>query len=203
MDVTVVVATFGDQWWARLAQSRAVPSAQALGVPVISVHRDTLHDARNAGLEQVTTEWVVHLDADDQLAPGYMDAMATGTADVRAPAVSYIDTLGRAGPARIPNVAGHRHDCEAACLPAGNWLVIGAAVRAELVRRVGGWRDFPWSEDYSTWLRCYLAGASFEAIPQAVYVAHVRRNSRNRGASREVKMAAHFAILADAGIGTP
>ncbi len=202
MDVTVVVATFGSAWWPKLAESRAVPSAEALNVPVIQVHGDTLHDARNAGLRRVDTEWVVHLDADDELEPGYVEAMAPGTADVRAPSVRYIRN-GQPTQPRMPRVAGHTHLCVADCLTQGNWIVIGAAVRTELLIRVDGWRDFPWSEDWDAWLRCHLAGASFQAIPQAVYRAHVRPDSRNRAPRQAEKLAAHRAICEANGIPSP
>lgn len=194
MDVTVCIATFGDETWAGLAHERAIPSAAALGVPVVHVHAATLHDARNAAVARVETEFVVHLDADDELDPGYLQAMATGTADLRAPAVSYIRG-GRARGAYVPRVAGHEHDCSADCLRDGNWLVVGTMVRAAMVRAVGGWRDFAVYEDWDLWLRCWLAGASVEAIPAAVYRAHVRRDSRNRAPAHALKEATHRAIV--------
>jgi glycosyltransferase involved in cell wall biosynthesis len=191
VDVTVAVATYGDEKWKRLAQ-RAIASAEPQA-PVVHVHGDTLHGARNAALEQVKTEWVCHLDSDDELEPGYVEALAAGTADLRAPAVRYVarNTVYRP---RMPRVAGHRHDCTAECLPEGNWLVVGTAAPAQLLRDVGGWRDFPWSEDWDLWLRCHLAGATFEAIPSAVYRAHVDPRSRNRAPDRIFKLAAHRAI---------
>lgn len=199
MDVTVVVGTFGDPSWVDLARSRAIPSAEALGVPVIHHHADTLHDARNAGLNEVTTEWVCHLDADDELEAGYFDAMATGTADLRAPSVRYVRNSNTSRPL-MPKVAGHTHQCTASCLVDGNWLVVGAVGRADLMRSVGGWRDFTWSEDWDLWLRCHLAGATIEAVPQAVYRAHVRLDSRNRAPSQEAKLEAHRAIAAANGL---
>jgi GT2 family glycosyltransferase len=193
VDVTIAVGTFGDASWPALAASRAIPSAEQFGCPIVHVHADTLHDARNQALDLVDTEWVIHLDADDELEPGYIDAMAAATADLRAPAVRYMQ--GRVpDPLRIPKVAGHQHDCTADCLTEGNWLVIGTAVRADLVRRVGGWRDYAWSEDWDLWVRCWLAGATVEAVPDAIYRAHVRHNSRNRGASRDIRNACHRAI---------
>ena len=194
MDVTVAVATFGDESWCQLAAERAIPSAEALGVPVVHTHADTLHDSRNQALAMVDTEWVCHLDADDELEPGYFTAMASGTADVRAPSVRYLYPTHIFRP-RVPQVAGHQHDCTADCLMEGNWLVVGSVARSELLRSVGGWRDFDWSEDWDLWLRCHLAGATFEAIRPAIYRAHARPDSRNRGADRETKLAAHRAIL--------
>jgi glycosyltransferase involved in cell wall biosynthesis len=200
MDVTVVVGTYGDPSWVELAQRRAVPSAAAQGVPVVHHHADTLHDARNGGIDQVTTEWVCHLDADDELEPGYFGAMASGVSDVRAPSVRYARRARVRDAASVPKVAGHAHDCSAECLIDGNWLVVGSLVRTDMVRRVGGWRDFPWSEDWDLWLRCHLAGATFEAIPDAVYRAHVRPNSRNRAPSRSARLAAHQAIASANGV---
>jgi glycosyltransferase involved in cell wall biosynthesis len=202
VDVTVVCGTFGDPSWSSLAQRRALPSAQALGVPTVHVHAGALHEARNAALARVETEWVVHLDADDELEPGYLAAMERAAADVRAPAVRYVTGKHRPRPT-MPRVAGHAHACASSCLPEGNWLVVGALVRAGMIRSVGGWRDEPVYEDWSVWLRCYLAGATFEAVPGAVYRAHVRRDSRNRGSSPELRLATHRAIAEANGVPVP
>lgn len=191
---TVVVATFGGADWRHLAHTRAIPSAQALGVTVVHAHAGTLAQARNAGLAKVETPWVVALDADDELEPGYLDAMATGTADVRAPSVRYV----RGGVAQwpaMPRVPGHVHECGAECLPHGNWLVVGACVRTQLLRDAGGWEEFACYEDWALWLRCLKAGASFEQVPAAVYRAHVRPNSRNRSLSMAARNRVHRQII--------
>lgn len=190
--MTVVVATFGASRWADLAQQRAVPSARALGVRVLHTHDHNLSTSRNAGLAQVDTEWVCHLDADDELEAGYFDHIATGTADVRAPSVRYIPPHSRQP--IVPKVAGHRHDCTGDCLVDGNWLVIGTVARTQLLQDVGGHLEYDWSEDWSLWLRCHLAGATIEAIPAAVYRAHVRPRSRNRGATRATRQRVHEQI---------
>lgn len=198
MDVTIIVATFGDDTWAALAQERAVPSAAAQCDRVIHTHADTLHKARNLGLAQADTEWVVHLDADDELEPGYLDAMAAAEerwTDVLVPRVAYV-RRGRRLPPVMPRVAGHTHDCTRDCLPHGNWIVIGAAVRTALARLVGGWRDFDVYEDWDLWLRCYLADARIVPVPDAIYRAHVRPDSRNRAPDMALKNTVHAAIVA-------
>lgn len=196
MDVTIVIATYGDHGWLQLAAGRAAASAFALDVPVIVVHGHSLHDARNAGLAQVRTEHVVFLDADDELDAGYLEAMATGTADLRAPAVQYVRPGGRAHAAYVPRVAGHEHDCTAGCLRDGNWLVVGTLCPTQLLRDVGGWRNYDVYEDWDLFQRCWQSGATVEAIPAAVYVAHVRVDSRNRGPSIELKNRVHRQIVA-------
>lgn len=200
MDVTVLVATYGDDAWIELARTRAIPSVT--DAPVVHHHGLTLHDARNSALEAAATEWVCFLDADDELEPDYFDAMARGTADLRAPAVRYVTSTSRPQ-ARVPRVAGHVHACTADCLEWGNWLVIGTLARADLLRTVGGFRDYPWSEDWDLWVRCWHAGATIEAVPAAVYRAHVRRDSRNRAPDRQFKHAAHRAIAAANGLPVP
>lgn len=204
MDVTVVVATCGADEWADLAHQRAIPSARALGVPVLHKHLPggTVAQARNELVGLVGSEWVVHLDADDELAPGFVDAIARGTADVRAPAVQYIRPGWGPLKPRMPRVANHNHRCVGECLRQGNWLVVGAAVRTALVGRVGGWREWPMYEDWDLWLRCWLAGATVEAVPQAVYRAHVREDSRNRAPDAAARQAAHTAIY-EANFGVP
>lgn len=201
---TIIIGTFGDDEWKHLAETRAIPSAQAQGCPVVHAHAGTLHAARNAALAQVETPWTIHLDADDELEPGYLAGMGSlTTGDVRAPLVRYMQRGRAVSPPRFPRVAGHAHECTADCLPWGNWIVVGAAVRTDLVRQIGGWRDFSWSEDWDVWLRCYLAGATIVSTRSAVYRAHVRMNSRNRGCGNEQKLAAHRAIAEANGVPIP
>lgn len=193
-NLTVVVATFGDESWVRLAQ-RAIASAQPQA-PTVHIHGESLHQARNDGLAMADTEWVVFLDADDELEPGYVEAMLQGTADLRAPAVSYVRPRHPPRTPGFPKVAGHQHDCTADCLTDGNWLVVGTAVRADMVRAVGGWHDWPCYEDWDLWLRCWQAGATVEAVAGAVYRAHVRFDSRNRAPDISIKNRVHHQIVA-------
>lgn len=175
MSFTVAIATFGDAIWREYAK-RAIASAEGQA-PVIHVHGDSLAGARNAALAQVETEFVIHLDADDTLLPGYVNAMQLGTADVRVPRVRNMRNNYRVP--YSPNVYGHHHLCQPTCLLQGNYIVVGAGVRTELAKRVGGWWDEEIYEDWSLWLRCYRAGATFEHISDAIYGFHSRPDSRN------------------------
>lgn len=201
MDLTVLVATFGDEKWLELAWKRAIPSAAAQA-KVLHRHGSDLAEARNACLAEVETEWVCYLDADDELEPGYVEAMAAGSADVRGPMARYVQPGGIAPRLWQPRVHRHRHDCTRDCIPKGNWLLIGSAVRAELLREVGGWEPWPMYEDWAIFLRCWKAGASFELIRDAVYRAHVRPDSRNRKPSVAEREQIHYEI-ADAILGDP
>lgn len=196
MDVSVIVGTYGGREWRELAQDRAIPSANAAGARVVHAHRDTLHEARNAGAQLTDSEWLCFLDADDELSPDYFHHMKRGSADLRAPAVSYVRN-GRAIPPYVPQVAGHRHPCTAECVTSGdgNWLVVGTLIRREQFLEAGGWRDWTVYEDFDLWMRALLLGATVEAIPEAVYRAHVRPDSRNRAPEMSVKNSVHRAIV--------
>lgn len=202
LDVTVVVATYGGAHWAEMAKT-AVASAERTGVPVVNYHGESLHEARNTGLSRVETELVCFLDGDDELHPNFFIEMAESSADVRAPAVQYVRGRHPQRPV-MPKVAGHQHACTADCLPFGNWLVIGSVAPTKMIKDVGGFRDFDWSEDWDLWVRCMQAGATFEAVPRAIYIAHVHVKSRNRGAkTREQKLEAHRAIARANGLPVP
>lgn len=202
MDVTVCVATFGDWEWEDLAQRRAIPSAVALDVPVVHFHGETLLAARNDALANVTTEYVCFVDADDELERHYFDHIAQSAADIRVPSVRYVRNGFDSG-VRMPTIAGHTHVCDPECLREGNYIVIGAVAPTQLLKDVGGFRDFAWSEDWDLWVRCWKAGATFENVPRAVYRAHVRPDSRNRGQTQEAKNAAHRAIAQANGLLSP
>ncbi|HYJ21625.1 MAG TPA: glycosyltransferase family 2 protein [Solirubrobacterales bacterium] len=183
MDVTVIVGTFGGAEWVRLAHERAVPSGEAQA-PVIHRHAASLAQARNEGAALAKTEWLCFLDADDELEPGYFEAMERATADLRGPAVSYV----RHGRPTAPKL------WPAQDLRDGNFLVIGTLIRKELFERVGGFKEWPIYEDWCVWQRCAAAGATVEQVPDAVYVAHVRAKSRNRQPSRAERLRWHHEI---------
>jgi len=202
LDVTVAIGTFGSKWWADLAHERAIPSVERLGVPWLHLNRSTLQEARNDCLDAVTTEHICFVDADDELEHGYFRKMAESAADIRVPSVRYVKNGFDQG-VRMPTIAGHTHVCVPACLQFGNYIVIGAVAPTALLRTLGGFRDFAWSEDYDLWLRAWKAGATFENVPRAVYRAHVRNDSRNRGQTQEAKNAAHRAIAEANGLPWP
>ena len=185
-ELTVICGTFGDKKWVDLAHSRALPSAKALGVPVIHYHGNNVAHARNLALSRVETPLVVCLDADDELEPGFVEAVAQSTADVRVPRVRCMrDGQMVAGGLFMPKIGdpAHRrgdHECSAECLPFGNWIVVGAAARTQLLRDVGGWAEWiPIYEDWHLWAKCHRAGATFEPCPNAIYRQHLSHDSRN------------------------
>lgn len=189
MDVSVCIGTFGDKRWVELAEQRAIPSVAAQELPAregIHVHASTLAAARNEAARQATGEYLVFLDADDELHPRYLRAMAKreNAGDLLIPSVSYRQKH-RVDPPKMMEPVAYTE---------GNHLVIGTCHRRSLFEQVGGFRDWEFYEDWCYWMRCQMAGATLADVPGAIYVAWVKMNSRNRKPTRAQKTAMHHAI---------
>ncbi len=187
--VSIIVAAHGDTAWRDIAWSRAYPSADRQTTPwdylpvevLCEYDRDgTLAEVRNHGAAKARGRWLVFLDADDELENGYVEAMlrhilllpvAWHETILVAPAVRYI-TANR----RVPQTAAIPNEGR---WPDLNEAVIGTLVPRTLFLEVGGFRELSSLEDYDLWLRCVRAGAVLERAPEAVYRAHVSRQSRN------------------------
>lgn len=182
-DVTIVVGTYGDEEWIQQAQ-RAIASAKRQPAEVIHVHGETLAKARNAGIEQAATEWVLCLDADDELAPGCVEALLAADGDLRCPAVSYV----RGGHPCRPKLWPPVDLCD------GNYLVVGTLVRREMYLAIGGFAEWPLYEDWAAFQLMAKAGATITQVPAAVYIAHVRPDSRNRAQDLEYRRRMHHEI---------
>ena len=170
MDLTICVATAGGEWWRNLAKTRAIPSAKAQGVPVVTAHYRKVPDARNAAARKVETEWMMLLDADDELAPGYVDAIAKAEGDLRVGALTYVHPDGTRQPVELSG-----RDMEGT-----NRCHIGTAIRTEMFWDCGGFPGFIRWDDWALFLRAYRRGATIEHVPDAEYLAHVRPDSMMR-----------------------
>jgi glycosyltransferase involved in cell wall biosynthesis len=174
IDCSIVVSTFGSYKWQLQAQERALPSARSFGLPVIYNHGQSLHEARNEGLYKVQTEFVCHLDADDELAPDFFHHMSKVDGDLRPPSVNHVHEK----VTFMPTVVGHRHVCVADCLEFGNWMVVGTVARTDLLKEIGGWKDWGTFEDFDLWQRAWIAGATVTPAPKAVYRAYSTSEGR-------------------------
>lgn len=187
LSVSVIVATFGHTRWKHLARTRALPSALDQGATeTFDFHlaEGGLAEARNTGAAHAVGDWLCFLDADDQLCPGYLDAMRNvmhawnlwrphdlvDNPRLLVPAVEY--------PGAEPVIPAWGRP-----LIDVNCAVIGTLVPRHLFHEVGGFRDrlangdplpAPGIEDWDLWLRCVLAGARLTPVPEAVYCASSR-----------------------------
>jgi glycosyltransferase involved in cell wall biosynthesis len=185
----VCVATYGADRWRALAAERAVPSAADADETIV-IHQPggSLASARNHAADIATADWLVFLDGDDELTPGYLAAIqphATGRR-LLVPRVQYITRTGK--PEGKPFYHG-RVD-----MRDGNWMVIGTAVPRDVFHEVGGFEEWPIYEDWAFFARCVRAGCEPVEVPAAVYVAHRGVGSRNHAKSRLERTYWHQAI---------
>lgn len=171
MDATIIIGIFGDaKYWMNRAEMVAIPSAERQGRRVIVSYSDTLAQARNLGAAKADTEWLIFLDADDELKLGYVDALMAGDGDLRAPAVQWITNESASEPETL-----HTRDIENM-----NPCVIGTAIRKSMFEQVGGFQEWEIYEDYALFLKAYRQGAQIVHHPQAVYKVYDTTNSRNK-----------------------
>ena len=180
-DVAIIVPCYGDWGVFDSRTLRAIKSAeqQSVGVREIGAyHRDTLAAARNDGANDTDAEWLIFLDADDELDPHYVEEMMKGTAQLRQPATLGVYDDGREDPfsVNIPPRVSIRQ---------ANWFVIGTMIHHDLFNETGGFWDEPAWEDWSLMLRCFALGATWEPMKDAVYKVHVHPAKSGRNNSAE------------------
>ena len=179
--ISIVITTYGNHEWVEMAEQRAHPSAIIQNAYEVILHHEpnlTIGPARNNAIARASGDYVCCLDADDELAPGYIatmqDAIDNHPTPDKAlfyPAVAYV-FKGRERPPLMRPVADLRVD---------NFLVIGTVVSRDLLLSVGGFNDEPHGfEDWTAWAKCWRAGASVEQVPDAVYRAYVNPRSAHR-----------------------
>jgi glycosyltransferase involved in cell wall biosynthesis len=195
--ISVVIATYGDREWQALAQTRAAPSVSAQTSDVIVHHEDdgTIATSRNAAAANAPGDWLLFVDADDEIAPGYLDALrAAYTGDDRALLTPRVQTLrkGRPGaPVFFDRGISLRQD---------NWLILGTLVHRDLFHEVGGFGEYPHGfEDFSLWSKCFRAGATVVKVPEAVYVYHWNAQSKHKVGWRDKKwqVETHHRVVAE------
>lgn len=202
MIVSIVIPSYGKNVWEEVAETRALPTALAQEAHEVLIGHDpegTIASVRNELAEKATGDWLLFLDADDELAPGFLGAMQRaweqgsrggdpspdGPPPLLTPARSYSQRQGRWGPEHFETEKD---------IQEGNWLPIGTLVSRSLFMEVGGFREWGLYEDWDLWARCVNAGTEIVKVPEAVYLAHVSLISRNRNAKRKERNYWHQAI---------
>ena len=202
MNVSIVISTYGDEEWADLAWSRAYPSADDQDAFEIVIGHDdkaTIAQVRNALARKATGDWLCFLDADDELAPGFLDSMRRAeqrTPTHRVPALFTPAIVsvrkGHHGPPGFRDVGRP--------LTEDNWLVVGTLIHRDLFFEVGGFNDYEHGfEDWSLWAKAWKAGAEIVKVPDAHYLYHHNPQSKHkqRWRDRKWQVARHMEVRAE------
>lgn len=162
--------------------ARAFPSVTDAD-EILMGHEDagTISSCRNALAAQATGEWLCFLDADDELGPGFLEAMRAARARMKAkqhlhtmlltPAVVRVRKHQDTTPFFHPSID----------LAQANWLVIGTLIQRRLFEKIGGFQNYPHGlEDWALWSSAYRAGAKVIKVPEAIYRWYPNRASKHQ-----------------------
>jgi glycosyltransferase involved in cell wall biosynthesis/GT2 family glycosyltransferase len=151
-------------------------------IRVIRRHNRGLAAARNAGIEAARGEWVLPLDADDLLAPTYiertLDAAHRCEADRPALVTTLVGVFQEYPPTRIWVSLGLERDLLGVlnvCSPCT------ALIRRSALEEVGGYDQ--WLTSYEDWdLYCTLAERGFSSVvvPEPLFLYRQREGSMRR-----------------------
>ena len=173
-DVTAIipVGRNGNREWLQQAVRSLGP------IPHIIVENDgEVGEARNAGMREATTEYVMLMDADDVAHRNMVDELYRAIWDVD---VTYPQMLLMSEDLSEPVGL---HEALPFCpmrLEQGNFVPGCALVRREKALEVGGFRNLPLLEDWDLWLRMSRAGARFKPVPDARLYYRQVEGSRNK-----------------------
>lgn len=178
----MIIATFGSDEWNRRGNFLAeeILKTQTIQPAMTRIHHrtGTLTQARNEG-GIMANEWLVFLDADDDLDPHFVEALDAyeGDADILQTSVRgfYLNLCSGTKHWIEPEPVFHPKRYP---LTQQNYLVIGSPIRTDRFMQVGGFDPWPVLEDWALWLKCYKHGAIFDELPGAVYEIndHHQRN---------------------------
>lgn len=123
--------------------------------------KDGLAATRNALIGQVETDWFVPLDDDDILQKPFLERLIRQAA--------HADVVYSRVYVHGSDWAPYRYAFDARALRKENYIPATALIKRSLWERLGGYRDVP-MEDWDFWLRALDAGATFQHVPETLWV---------------------------------
>lgn len=224
--VSICIATYGEESWNEMAWKRAYPSAyQQAETLCFHDPEGTIASVRNELGATAKSDWLCFLDADDELAVGYIAAMqiavesdpwsgtpglATARRGVAGQDKARHGSGGQAPPLFTPSVQQLRKNGTPRGKPSffdrgiplsdDNWLVVETLIQRDLFMQVGGFSDYPHGfEDWSCWAKAWKAGATVVKVPDAIYRYWIDPRSKHKlgWKNREWQVAMHNQIRAE------
>ena len=147
-------------------------AAEDVRIKVIRQENGGQSVARNAGIQSSATDIIVPLDADDLIAPPFLEELYFALQQNPQAAWAYTDSVGFGAQEYL-----WKQPFSVMRMKEENILVCTAAIRKEWLEKVGGYEvgNRTYDEDWHLWLRLLAAGA--EPIHLSGYLFWYRRSS--------------------------
>ena len=155
----------------------------------------TASSVRNELAQEANGDYLCFLDADDELGPGYVEAMQRAYEQESPPTSPLLLTPAVKRTGRRNSPAHLIPECS---LVNANWLVISTLVPRDLFLQVGGFPEYPIYEDWALMSRLAQAGAVAKQVPEALLIVHEEKwPGRNSALTAHERTEWHFRIGAD------
>lgn len=136
-------------------------------------------ECRNRALKLVDTDFVAFLDDDDELLPQHLQVLEDWQKDTDADLVyPWYEGINQNLWPWKPLGRPFDDELRDYICNVGNFIPITCLVRVSLLRAVGGFQSFTWSdpenpcEDWATWVAMLHGGAKFSHCPQITWTWH-------------------------------
>ena len=158
------------------------------GVSVLRQDNAGASAARNAGIASTSGGFVLCLDADDMLLPGFLESTAAAlehepAAGIAATGVEFFGEV-------VGTWQPQPHSVEA--MLARNCIPSASMFRRECWEEAGGYRDIPGAQDWDLWLAILAQGWRWTVVPEVLY-----RYRRRKGSISDTRDAERESIMRD------
>lgn len=188
MTASIIIPVFGDKKYMDLSR-RAYASAesQTIETQILCQWSPANHVSivRNDLAKYSKADYLIFLDADDELSPNYVEEMLKVDADIIQPSTQFIHSTHTEPIALLPEKD----------LMKFNYLVVGSAIRRSVFEAIDGFRECDLYEDWDLFVRAYIEGATIGKAPNAVYTVHVNEQGRNNSMTDEQKQLYHGKMI--------
>lgn len=167
----------------------ADPRAHALATSIILPKNVGVAKARDIGVKMATGRLLLFVDADDKLAPDYIQqcGRAIAKADIAYPNIlgfgEGIDPYLQETPKEITPEFVLSKNC---------YIPVTSMIHKTMYTKLKGFSDYPVFEDWDFWIRAMFNGYTFAKANTLLYYRQTA-DSRNR-ANRETKNTVHYQI---------
>jgi glycosyltransferase involved in cell wall biosynthesis len=158
---------------------RALAEYESSAITVVRQANCGLAAARNTGVARARAPFVCCLDADDRLAPTFVEKSVAALED--DPSIAFVNVGMQWFDERDDAIAAH--DCQIPDMLVHNRAVVGSLFRKCAWQQVGGYFggfSVKGIEDWDFWLRLLQAGYRAGVVPELLYEYRVRAGSMSQ-----------------------